>query len=808
MAWKILTAALFLLSVSQVSCLHITNISSLTCSHLVPCDIKTNNCIYKEWLKPQAYTPTSPVDLKIHEDVTTDENGDLVPVIVAEWKARDDGSITHLIGTEFQVTKQGSGEHFCVHYLFLEKITTMRNPFGELWSFSLDKVVVEPGETYLVSVSNLPKPNIAYTSYNINKTIEVSGTGCKSPAMQSTRICIERGENWNPNISMVKSGPQDRTLFVTFDTDEYSEIYKVHVKCKQHKETQNLSKENRSSLNVTFDLEAWPHTCCSFTVEIQPFFKCGNDCLRKKKSFNICSEPPKPPKGAEDLWKVFTGLFVLLCGLCAICAICLHYRKQQKGPGPSLSGHPAADDLPDTKHSVLIIYSRDHPKYTDIVLKLCAFLRAKCGTEVYLDLLDTASVGAMGRLQWTELQKRCIEQSSDKVLVLCSRGVQAKWGAMCGGPRVLLREDVRSPMGDMLTLALQLITPDMQRPASYGKYLVAYFEDISDEYDVPSMFDVAVKYKLMKHFEELFFRILDLEKYQKGKVHTIKGIGIDDYINCPSGKALRDAIETFEAYQLENPDWFENECLDSEDEVPVAESSPFLSECPRPVFKCEPVLNIGPSVCECEVEIHHVDQTHSVWSTEIPHLNLEFEEPSVLDIQPAHQVYSLHPAVEAPVGIHKAGVCHADSENHPCLLVEPALREPLPSSRNEVFVNSGPPPEDSPAIDKEEALKKLLNLQVSLVSFDITAPPPSVDDQFQTSWDMHSSQPVEMDESQVEAASGKRQSRWSDQGYSSRDSMVREEPPPSSLAALAKLQEALYLNSPISSGFCTETMES
>ncbi|KAK3517781.1 hypothetical protein QTP70_018350 [Hemibagrus guttatus] len=804
MALKSITAALFYLCISEVSCLRIANRSSLTCNQMVPCEIKINNCMYKEWLQPQNFTPTSPVDLKIHVDTTTDENGYLVPVIVAEWKARDDGSIIHLTGTEFQVTKQGSGEHFCIHYMFLKKITTMRNELGEQWSFFLDKVVVDPGETYLVSVSNLPKPNIDHTSYNIYKTIQVSG--CKSPAMQSTQICIENGENWNPNISMVRSGPQNRTLFITFDTDVHSENYKVHVKCKLHKETQNLTKENRSSLNVTFDLEAWPQTCCSFTVEIQPFFKCGSDCLRKKRSFNICPDLHKSPEDPNDLWKVFIWLFVLFCGLCAICFICLRYRKQQKGPA-TLMPWPSTD-LPDAEHSVLIIYSRDHPKYTDIVLKLCAFLRAKCGTEVYLDLLDTASIGAMGRLQWTELQKRRIEQSSDKVLVLCSRGVQAKWGAMCGGPRVLLREDVCSPMGDMLTLALQLITPDMQRPASYGKYLVAYFEDISEEHDVPSMFDLAVKYKLMKHFEELFFRILDLEKYQKGKVHTIKGIGIDDYINCPSGKALRDAIETFQAYQLENPDWFEKECLDSEDEVPVTEISPILNECPPQVLKCDPVLNYGPSVHECKVEVHHADQTHSVWSTEIPHLNLEFEDSFVQEVQPAYQVYSLHPAVEAPLGIHKAAVYHADSENHPCLLVEPVLREPLPSSRNEIFVNGGPLPEDSPPTDEEETLKKLLNLQVSLVSVDITAPPPSVDDQFQTSWDMHSSQPVEMDESQVEDTSGRRQSRWSDQGYSSRDSMVREDPPPSSLVALAKLQEALYLNSPISSGFCTETMES
>lgn len=134
--------------------------------------------------------------------------------------------------------------------------------------------------------------SLLYSSECCYKFVSVT-TGCKSPAMQSTRICIERGEwtsdficrrktktnmhvyrryffstllcytsfpritayecnihwspcatgeNWNPSISMVKSGPQNRTLFVTFDTDEHSESYKVHLKCKEHKETQNLSK--------------------------------------------------------------------------------------------------------------------------------------------------------------------------------------------------------------------------------------------------------------------------------------------------------------------------------------------------------------------------------------------------------------------------------------------------------------------------------------------------------------------------------------------------------------------------------------
>ncbi|XP_072529186.1 interleukin 17 receptor A1a [Salminus brasiliensis] len=791
-----LGAILLVVFLCQSSSIRVLNDSSLGCAlQEVACSAEINNCFYKEWMKQQDYTPSAPVDLRTHWDIKVDENGDLVAVIVAQWKAMDDGSIRFLKGAQLQVMKLDTGEHLCIHYILSKKLPGMRNPAGEQWAFIVDRMVVEPGFNYSVSVSNLPKPNSGFSNYDIRTYVVVPD--CSHPVMMKTKFCIIRGSFWQPNITMERTGPDGRTLLVSFNTEELSETYDVFVKCGDDKQTKRiLNKDNRSFLNITFDLEAWPHTCCKFNVQIQPFFsKCRNDCTRKNRGFDICLGADEPPKESK-IWLIFAGLFLLICGL-IVCAACLHHRKQRKEWSRKHSpSTPACDaNLPVKahEHSVLIVYSRDHPKYTDVVLKLCAFLRAKCGIEVYLDLLDTTSIGVMGRLQWTEQQKRLIEQTSNKVLVLCSRGVQAKWGAMCGGPRVHLREDVHSPVGDMLTLALQLITPDMQHPASFGKYLVAYFEDISGEQDVPSMFEVAVKYKLMKHFEELYFRILDLEKYQRGKIHTIEGIGIDEYFSCPSGKALRDAVEVFQAYQLENPDWFEKECLDSEDEDLAAESSLFLDQNAPPILTCEPVLNSGPPVFEHGVEIHHVDQTENVWTSEIPHLNLDFIEPSVLGVQPVHsQVYSLYPSVEPPPGIHASGVYPAILDSQACLLAEPALPELLPLNRNEVFVKGEPPAKDFSA----EEVDALQQLQLSLASLQMLAPPPSMDDH---------NQPEERDENEMEEASGKRQSRWSDQGYSSRDSNVREEPPPSSLADLAKLQEVLYLNSPISSGFCTET---
>ncbi|KAI4802716.1 hypothetical protein KUCAC02_006295 [Chaenocephalus aceratus] len=145
----------------------------------------------------------------------------------------------------------------------------------------------------------------------------------------------------------------------------------------------------------------------------------------------------------------------------------------------------------------------------------------------------------------------------------------------------------------MLTPFLNLFLPDMHHTGMLGKYMVAYFDDISGEQDVPSVFDIGVKYKLMKHFEELYFRILDVEKYQPDQVCHIKGIGADDYSDCPSGRDLKCAVETFQAYQLDNPDWFEKECVDDEEEV-ITEASLLIDQLQiPPVLECVPLIRDG-----------------------------------------------------------------------------------------------------------------------------------------------------------------------------------------------------------------------
>ncbi|TRY65958.1 hypothetical protein DNTS_033534 [Danionella cerebrum] len=693
---------------------------SLNCTQEeVPCKAVFNNCLYRGWLIPSDFTPSEPDDLQVDVDVRRNMKGDLEPVIVAKWKAKDDGSISHLNGTELSVMKASTNQMLCVHFTFLQPFKTMRNLAGEKWSFFLDAVVVDPDRTYVVTVSNLPKPNLKHSSYNVHTNVDVPG--CDHPSMISTTVCIERGETWQPNISVVRTRGLDVVdgLYVQFFPGENVERYNIFMKCNRDSSMKTLYHENQTLLNVTFDLENWSRSC-------------------------FAEKPPTKP----------------------------------------LLETP----FPHGQRSVLIIYSKDHPLYTEMVLKLCAFLRAKCGTDVVLDLLDTAWLGTIGRMQWIEQKKRYIEQSSNKILILCSRGVQAKWGAICGEPRVLLREDVRSPVGDMLTLALQLITPDMQRPASYGKYLVAFFDDVSSERDVPSLFDIAVKYRLMKHFEELYFRILDVEKYEPGVERCIKDIGMDEYFNCPSGEALKTAIEAFQLHQIKNPNWFEKECVNSEDEV-RGETDPLLKQPIAPIYEKTAIINNGPPILIQDVNIR--SGTPSI-CTVTPQIHNNPEQ-SVMVVSPrVHskpgEVLSSHPALAYP--IEMPSVVPVNPLLYPCLQVES-----LP-------VETACPPVVFPVGEPSD-------LCLGNNRKNPTAPPPSMEDSFLLDQEMNMSAPVEMEESEMEGASEMRPSRGSDQGYSSRNSVDKEELKLQlDLSLLTKLQTQLLLNSPISSGFYNNSTES
>lgn len=445
---------------------------------------------------------------------------------------------------------------------------------------------------------------------------------------------------------------------------------------------------------------------------------------------------------------------------------------------------------------VLVIYSQDHHLYRDIVLKLCAFLQAKCGTKVLVDLLDSTSVSMVGCLRWLEWQRQQLKNPSDKILVLCSRGVQVKWRAMCGEGRVTLREDILSPTDDMLTPFLNLFLPDMHQAGMLGKYMVAYFDDISSEQDIPSVFNITVKYKLMKHFEELYFRILDTEKYQPGQVNHIEGIGGEEYFNCPSGRALKNAIETFQAYQLENPDWFEKECVNGEEEV-MTKPNPLIDHLMiPPVLECVPLIRDGLPVCMHEVEINENGISVHVLR---PELNTECELSSVAELTPVVSPERKHQYLSNLDEVLPDHLCPHSSSPKSVYIVQSVLNNPLPPRQNLLSLQEEPlgqiPTEDKEFLLPMSQLFAHANRRSSALqnSPDSNLSESSCmrSENFPLSEISHS-QPLEMEEDEVLKPTEKGPSSGSDQGYISK--MYSQHEPPfkeDPLVALRRLQEEL-----------------
>ncbi|KAM4570371.1 interleukin 17 receptor A1a [Odontesthes bonariensis] len=769
---------------------------ALNCSRQdINCTATYTNCMDPGWLKVNDYTPSGPEELQVSVDTRWDDRGQLQPVLHANWKLKDDGSIRDLKATELYVVVMSNNENVCIRYSFNE-VLIMRSRSFEKWSFSSDTLVLDPGHTYKVSVFNIPKPEMYHSDYDVSTTVRVPD--CNDPKMKMTQFCTERGSLWQPNISLTQSA--DSFLAVSFNPDTLCEKYVVIVRCDSVSQRRSVYKTfSPGTLTVTFKRDQWPLSCCQFYAQINPYFpQCHNDCPRKEgRTLNICREVKE--KESPDLPYTFIAIgTVLACTIMAV-SMCVFCRKRGNPVVASVTGIAEKQWQQPLKQppNVLVIYSQDHRLYRDVVLKLCAFLQAKCGTKVLVDLLDTTSVSMVGRLRWLEWQRQQLKNPADKILVLCSRGVQAKWRALCGQGQVTLREDVLSPTDDMLIPFLNIFLPDLHQAGRLGKYMVAYFEDISGKDDVPSVFDIAVKYNLMKNFEELYFRILDTEKYQPGQVNRIEGIGRDEYFNCPSGRALRNAIETFQAYQLEHPDWFERECVVSEEEV-VTEADRLIDQLQiPPVLECIPPIRDGPPVYTCDVHIRNNPNSVHVLT---PEVNPERRLPSVAELLPVVNPEYEHEFSARQVEVLTGQPLHLYSQTP-----EPVWNhQPLPG-QNWLSLEEEPLAQMPTEDDEEDSSlpvshsdQRYLAPQNSLVS-RLSDFPRQVDVKSSTyfpSSESSPSQPEEVEEEEEEEdlePSGTDPSSGSDQGYISRTS---SQPEPAAtkdtMVALASFQEWLF----------------
>ncbi|XP_051857601.1 interleukin-17 receptor A [Antechinus flavipes] len=553
---------------------------------LLNCTVQKSNCLDDSWIYPCNMTPSDPRDVNIQLGFEHSRKGDLFPVVHIDWKVGTDGSILFLKGAELSVLQRSTNELLCVKFIFLNQLQQQFRPDGNRWHFTFNNFVVEPGQEYEITVHHLPK-SVPRGDPN-HKSVFFPAPDCRHSRMRETTPCVSSGSLWEPNITGERL--KNNSLLVSFNQGNESTSYNVLVNgfpdtktSRCYEDFQIIKQPTQDRVNVTFALQNM-NACCQYSVQIQPFFKsCQNDCLRHTLSIPCPVLPSPTPSCLPDntsLWVYWfiTGICILLVGSVILLVICMTHRKpefsdksENDTKNPDIPPQDDQTPPPLKPRKVWIIYSADHPLYVDVVVKFAQFLITVCGTEVALDLLEEKLISEVGVMAWVSRQKQEMEESNSKILILCSRGTRAKWQAILGWeePAIQLRYDRWKPTGDLFTAAMNVILPDFKKPACFGMYVVCYFDAISDESDIPDLFNITSKYPLMEKFEEVYFRIQELEMFEPGRVHRVKEITAENYLQSPSGWQLKEAVQRFRELQIKCPNWFEQEntCLEDEDNL-------------------------------------------------------------------------------------------------------------------------------------------------------------------------------------------------------------------------------------------------
>ncbi|XP_041499533.1 interleukin-17 receptor A isoform X2 [Microtus oregoni] len=714
------------------------------------CRVKNSTCLDDSWINPPDLTPSSPKHVRVQLNFST-QHGELVPILHIEWTLQTDASILYLKGAELSILQLNTNERLCIEFEFLDSLMNHRNP----WRFSFSHFVVDPGQEYEVTVHHLPKPRPDGDPNHKSKIILVPD--CEDSRMKMTTSCVSSGSLWDPNITVETLDTQQ--LRVSFTLWNESTPYQILLESFPHSDNQSCfddiqqipaprQEEFHQRANATLPLSNF-NWCCHHHVQVQPFFNsCLNDCLRHAVTV-FCPDIPKTPDS--------------LAGS----------DPEKHSDDSKCSGNSTVAELtppPLKPRKVWIIYSADHPLYVEVVLKFAQFLITACGTEVALDLLEEQVISEVGVMTWVGRQKQEMVESNSKILILCSRGTQAKWKAILGWaePAVQLRCDQWKPAGDLFTAAMNMILPDFKRPACFGTYIVCYFSGISSESDVPDLFNITSRYPLMDKFEEVYFRIQDLEMFEPGRMHHIKELAGENYLQSSSGAQLKEAVGRFQEWQTKYPDWFEREnlCLAGDQDLLSLDEEVFEDPLLPPgerIVKQQPLMREPSEGC-LVVNVCVSEEGSGVAKLD-PQLRPQ-RKPVAQTLQtmvlPAEQVSAAHVVEPVPLPHGSGAVTQLtlaeDSEACPLLGAQRNSVLCLPVDSDDLPLCSTPML--SPDLFHSDAREQLESLMLSVLQ-------QSLSGQAQESW----VRPVVvLKEACTSSEEEQRQSVQSDQGYISRSS--------------------------------------
>ncbi|XP_075711812.1 interleukin-17 receptor A [Rhinoderma darwinii] len=636
----------------------------------IQCRVLNSNCLDLSWIQSYNWTPTAPSHLEVTAGIALNDLGYRVPVLQISWTVSIDSGILKLQGAEISVLELSTSLPRCVQFQFGNTFPKQRDQNNQAWKFFYNNFEVNPGNKYHISVQHLPKEGTEN-----RRDQEFTAPGCSEDGMMQTDACCKLGHCWNPNITLEFT---ESKLIVAFTPRRDAHKYGVQVRISRKEnilwsEIINLQQgatTERAQLIISNPVSYEP---CWYNVSVWPYMQsCETDCVRQwyapkcPRALTVMTTPAPP--GQVYMWPIAAA--VTIASFTVTIILLWRYRACISPPvnkTPNTLWPPCAPPL--VKQKVWLVYSADHELYISAVIRLADFLRVAWGLDVVLDRLQVQEIGIRGVMAWLSYQKRQIDEVNGTILILCSRGTQAKWRAMQNRmePRVTLRQDTTYMYGDLFTPALTLILPDFQRANPYDRYVVAYFSELCNVSDIPSPLEICPRYPLIENLHMLLFRIQRIEYQQPNVQYNV------DLEGNPSYQHLVKAMEQCQCWQETNSGWFESQCspaeanehesIEEREEVgddeaghevtrrvnpqirrpdtSVSRLTPFIIQ-PDPIRLVNPSLVVGPSSACMEPLL----KDHSSVTIVQPSLNTEAsrasyrQQPFLVDVDQSPPIYN------------------------------------------------------------------------------------------------------------------------------------------------------------------------
>ncbi|XP_078495856.1 interleukin-17 receptor A-like [Ciona intestinalis] len=413
---------------------------------------------------------------------------------------------------------------------------------------------ISPGDRITVNIDPLPPPYRNTNHRFVNRTLNIPS--CNKPQMYQMKECVLKRAT---TVTIDKISCHDKSIVFSYSLPAGCGDSATLLLCRLQENlvincldnpviqlfNQSLSATKRfvlpttepPSMNYTIVINSNGQSSVPHTP-IQTF---------KQVSLQLC-------KSTISNVEIVVGLTVLAVFTGLVLAVIVFFCwKKQCLPGKtrSLNSSIATDSLSinepliisDYSKKVYLLFMSDHPLHEQVVLAFANFLHEDLGFDVICELWEQNSV-IEDKLSW---MNKAMDRA-DKVLVIWSYRSVECWN-----------ESKTFTDLDMFTPNLRRIQRDLCCDKNVGKYLFCYFDYFSKS-DIPKLFYdnlPCCHFRLMKQFEDLYFQINDIEKYNPGSV--VRNEQIADYANQelnPHGKLLKDSVEAMCDMVKENPNWY------------------------------------------------------------------------------------------------------------------------------------------------------------------------------------------------------------------------------------------------------------